>query len=115
MQEDQATAFATATVTIRDVNDSPPQFNKKEYVVSIAEDIEVGTLLPDMDMIVTDPDLVSVPLRRWPGYHPSVHTRHGQCVFLSRPKPFDVPLFKGMCVFVLDLFAVMETCKIHGF
>lgn len=64
MQEDQATAFATATVTIRDVNDSPPQFNKKEYVVSIAEDIEVGTLLPDMDMIVTDPDLVSVPPRR---------------------------------------------------
>ncbi|XP_026684428.1 cadherin-87A-like, partial [Diaphorina citri] len=57
LQEDQATAFAQVTVTILDVNDSPPVFNRKEYVVHIPEDIPDGSLLPDLDMIVTDSDL----------------------------------------------------------
>uniref|UniRef100_A0A8D8SJI2 Cadherin-87A n=2 Tax=Cacopsylla melanoneura TaxID=428564 RepID=A0A8D8SJI2_9HEMI len=56
LQEEQATAFAQVTIVLRDVNDSPPAFNKKEYMVTIPENIEDGAFLPDLDMIVTDPD-----------------------------------------------------------
>lgn len=60
LQEDLSTAFAQVTVVIRDVNDSPPEFNRKEYEVSIPESIGDGTLLPDLDMVVSDPDVVSM-------------------------------------------------------
>lgn len=51
-------ATAQATVTIRDVNDSPPMFNKKEYEVSLLENTAPGTPLA-LDMNVTDRDVVS--------------------------------------------------------
>ncbi len=47
---------AQATITIRDVNDSPPSFNKKEYEVSLQENTAPGTPLP-LDMNVTDHDV----------------------------------------------------------
>ncbi|XP_036327722.1 cadherin-87A [Rhagoletis pomonella] len=47
---------AQATVTIRDVNDSPPTFNKKEYEVSLQENTAPGTPLA-LDMNVTDRDV----------------------------------------------------------
>lgn len=50
---------ALASVTIKDVNDEPPQFNKREYSVKLPENIPDGTTLPNLDMIVTDPDVVS--------------------------------------------------------
>lgn len=43
-------------ITIRDVNDSPPAFNQKEYYVTIPENTAVGTPLP-IEIIVDDPDV----------------------------------------------------------
>ncbi|KAJ8969553.1 hypothetical protein NQ314_001705 [Rhamnusium bicolor] len=45
-----------ATVKIRDVNDEPPSFNKREYFVEIPENILEGSPLPNLDMFVKDPD-----------------------------------------------------------
>ncbi|KAM7364223.1 cadherin 87A isoform 3-T5 [Cochliomyia hominivorax] len=47
---------ATVTITIRDVNDSPPTFNSKEYEVSLPENTATGTPLA-LDMNVTDRDV----------------------------------------------------------
>ncbi|KAG5879259.1 hypothetical protein JTB14_012529 [Gonioctena quinquepunctata] len=47
---------AEATIKIRDVNDEPPEFNKREYLVQIPENIEEGSALPGLDMTVKDPD-----------------------------------------------------------
>lgn len=49
--------LATVTVTVRDVNDEPPRFNRKEYRVEIPESLPVGTPLPNLDMVVTDTDV----------------------------------------------------------
>ncbi|TDG52178.1 hypothetical protein AWZ03_001459 [Drosophila navojoa] len=49
-------ATARATVTIRDVNDSPPKFNKKEYDVALPENTPEGTPLA-LDMSVSDADV----------------------------------------------------------
>nr|XP_036675635.1 cadherin-87A [Drosophila suzukii] len=49
-------ATAKATVTIRDVNDSPPVFNHKEYSVSLLENTPPGTPLA-LDMSVSDADV----------------------------------------------------------
>ncbi|XP_043864280.1 cadherin-87A [Drosophila mojavensis] len=49
-------ATARATVTIRDVNDSPPKFNEKEYDVSLLENTPEGTPLA-LDMSVSDADV----------------------------------------------------------
>ncbi|XP_045514372.1 cadherin-87A [Pieris brassicae] len=51
------TSIATVTVTIKDVNDEPPRFNKREYSVEIPESLPVGTPLPNLDMVVTDTDV----------------------------------------------------------
>lgn len=56
------TTSAEATVTIKDVNDEPPQFNQREYNVEIPENVPNGTPLPHLDMTVKDPDVVSVPV-----------------------------------------------------
>lgn len=45
-----------ASVTIRDVNDSPPTFNQKEYYVHLMENTAVGTPLP-LHISVNDPDV----------------------------------------------------------
>lgn len=52
-------ATAEATVTIKDINDEPPQFNQREYFVEIPENIPDGTPLP-LDMTVKDPDVVNL-------------------------------------------------------
>lgn len=49
-------ATAKATVTIRDVNDSPPVFNRKEFAVSLLENTPPGTPLA-LDMSVSDADV----------------------------------------------------------
>lgn len=46
----------TVTITIRDVNDSPPTFNTKEYEVTLPENTDTGTPLA-LDMNVTDRDV----------------------------------------------------------
>lgn len=54
---------AEATVTIKDVNDEPPTFNRREYNIEIPENVPDGTPLPHLDMTVKDPDVVSVVRR----------------------------------------------------
>lgn len=49
-------ATTQISVTIRDVNDSPPTFNQKEYFISLVENTAVGTPLP-LDISVRDPDV----------------------------------------------------------
>lgn len=51
---------AEATVTIKDVNDEPPTFNRREYNIEIPENVPNGTSLPHLDMTVKDPDVVSI-------------------------------------------------------
>lgn len=48
-----------ATVTVKDVNDEPPSFNKREYYVEIPENIAEGSPLPNLNISVRDPDVVS--------------------------------------------------------
>ncbi|XP_072154327.1 cadherin-87A isoform X2 [Bemisia tabaci] len=57
--DESTVATAIATITIKDVNDEPPRFNKRDYSVIIKENIPTGTPLPHLDMIVTDPDVGS--------------------------------------------------------
>ncbi|XP_037950631.1 cadherin-87A [Teleopsis dalmanni] len=56
--EPSASTIAPATITIRDVNDSPPTFNKMEYEVELQENTPPGTPLA-LDMNVTDRDVGS--------------------------------------------------------
>ncbi|XP_017767839.1 PREDICTED: cadherin-87A isoform X2 [Nicrophorus vespilloides] len=48
---------ADVKITVKDVNDEPPTFNKRDYYVEIPENIPEGSALPDLDMTVNDPDL----------------------------------------------------------
>lgn len=57
---------AEATVTIKDVNDEPPTFNRREYNIEIPENVPDGTPLPHLDMTVKDPDVVSVLIDFYP-------------------------------------------------
>ncbi|KAK8407296.1 hypothetical protein O3P69_002092 [Scylla paramamosain] len=45
------------TITIIDVNDEPPTFNKREYQASVSENVPDGTPLPNLDMFVQDRDV----------------------------------------------------------
>ncbi|XP_053671726.1 cadherin-87A [Anopheles nili] len=49
-------ASTQASITIRDVNDSPPMFNKTAYAVSLSENTAPGTPLP-LEISVRDPDV----------------------------------------------------------
>lgn len=53
-------ASTMVSITIKDVNDEPPTFNKHEYTVQIVENVPSGTPLPNMDMVVEDTDVVSI-------------------------------------------------------
>lgn len=54
--DNSTTSQVETTITIRDVNDSSPEFNKKEYNVSLLENTVAGTPLA-LDMNVTDKDV----------------------------------------------------------
>ena len=57
--DEDTSATAEVSITIRDVNDEPPKFNKKEYHVRIPENLVQGSPLPNLDMTVSDTDIVS--------------------------------------------------------
>jgi len=57
--DDDTSATADVSITIRDVNDEPPKFNEKEYHVTIPENLLEGSPLPNLDMTVSDTDVVS--------------------------------------------------------
>lgn len=52
-----SSSTAIITITVQDVNDEPPVFNKRDYFISIPENIAPGTPLPNLNMSVTDSDL----------------------------------------------------------
>lgn len=52
-------ATTEVSITIRDVNDEPPKFNRQEYHVTIPENLLEGSPLPKLDMTVSDTDIVS--------------------------------------------------------
>ncbi len=55
--EDELTSStADITITIRDINDEPPTFNKQEYEVTIPENVPFGTPLANLNMEVKDTD-----------------------------------------------------------
>ncbi|XP_026727127.1 cadherin-87A [Trichoplusia ni] len=54
---DLTSTLATVTITIKDVNDEPPRFNRREYSVDIPESLPSGTPIPNLDMVVTDTDV----------------------------------------------------------
>ena len=49
-------------IVVRDVNDEKPLFNRKEYVSNVRENVHVGSPLPDVDIIISDADAVSLYL-----------------------------------------------------
>lgn len=55
-EDDRTSAAADVTVTIRDVNDEAPKFNRREYEVTIPENVPFGTPLANLDMEVKDTD-----------------------------------------------------------
>lgn len=57
--DESTVSTAEATVTIKDVNDEVPTFNRREYNIEIPENVPDGTPLPHLDMTVKDPDVVS--------------------------------------------------------
>lgn len=60
LSDEKSSVTAEVSVRIRDVNDEPPKFNRKEYRVRIPENLPKGSPLPYLDMVVTDTDVVSV-------------------------------------------------------
>lgn len=60
MEDKLSSSTAIVTITVQDVNDEPPVFNKRDYFVSIPENIAPDTPLPNLNMTVTDSDLVSL-------------------------------------------------------
>jgi len=55
-QDSTTNSMADITVTIRDVNDEPPTFNKQEYKVTIPENVPYGTPLANLNMEIKDTD-----------------------------------------------------------
>lgn len=55
-----SSSVAIATITVQDVNDERPVFNKRDYFVSIPENIASGTPLPNLNMTITDSDIVNI-------------------------------------------------------
>lgn len=51
-----AESTVTLTITLSDVNDEPPKFNKEEYTVSVLEGVPNGTPLSSLDMVIMDKD-----------------------------------------------------------
>lgn len=58
--EEHSEGSVTLSVTIQDVNDEAPTFDRKEYRVFIPENLPPDTPIPDLDMVVRDTDVVSV-------------------------------------------------------
>ncbi|KAJ6636635.1 Cadherin-87A [Pseudolycoriella hygida] len=56
LNDDSTISITQASITIRDVNDSPPTFNQNNYFVSLSENTAIGTPLP-VEITVTDPDV----------------------------------------------------------
>jgi hypothetical protein len=54
-----SSSTAQVTVTVRDVNDEAPRFDKNEYTVLIPENTPLGSPLPGLNMKVSDSDTVN--------------------------------------------------------
>lgn len=48
------------TVLITDINDNIPKMSSEHFAITIREDIRVNSLLPEIDLVVTDTDMVFI-------------------------------------------------------
>lgn len=55
--------ISNVTIVVGDVNDEQPLFNEREFNVTISEDIGTNTPLPDLNIVVTDMDVVSIKIK----------------------------------------------------
>lgn len=60
-----SSSTAIVTITVQDVNDEPPIFNKRDFFISIPENIAPGTPIPNLNMSVVDSDIVSVYISQY--------------------------------------------------
>lgn len=51
-----SSSLTSVTITLQDVNDESPRFNKHEYYVTIPEGVPNGTPLASLDMLIEDRD-----------------------------------------------------------
>lgn len=58
-QETDEKITMSILVVIRDRNDEPPRFNQNSYQITIDEGLQRDTQIPNLDMVVSDADLVS--------------------------------------------------------
>ncbi|KAA0203915.1 hypothetical protein HAZT_HAZT006956 [Hyalella azteca] len=58
-KDEESSTTTMITVTIRDVNDEAPKFNKREYRTSVPENVADGTPLALLDILVQDTDVGS--------------------------------------------------------
>lgn len=56
LDDETTTSFTDISITISDINDTPPTFNQKEYFVTLSENTPNGTLLP-VEIYVSDADV----------------------------------------------------------
>ncbi|XP_050430558.1 cadherin-87A [Adelges cooleyi] len=59
VDDEISSSIAIITITVQDVNDEPPLFNKLDYFVTVPENIAPGTPLPNLNMTVVDSDIGS--------------------------------------------------------
>lgn len=96
---------ADVMITIRDVNDEPPTFNRREYRASVPENVPDGTPLPNLDMFVQDTDVVR--MRDFVGRFLCREPVVSLYVFwfsFSFPLNFKVILIYSLRGFMIDIF-----------
>ncbi|XP_023233383.1 cadherin-23-like [Centruroides sculpturatus] len=49
--------ISNVTIVVTDINDQQPEFNEKQFNVTVSEDISNNTPLPDLNMVVSDMDV----------------------------------------------------------
>lgn len=103
--DNSTTAIAQASITILDVNDSPPTFNKKNYFVSLAENTPIGTPLP-IEINVRDPDVVSLNSSPHTLYRHNTNTTRNRLLLFSRVK-----IRFSLCVWTMYLVCLMLSQK----
>jgi len=58
-QKTQVSNSTNITATIQDPNNSPPRFQVSTATATVTEGVGRGSLVPGLNMLVTDPDAVS--------------------------------------------------------
>ena len=63
-QKTQVATSTNATAIVQDPNNSPPRFTVSTSTAEVSESIERGSLVPGLNMVIDDPDSVSITITR---------------------------------------------------